>query len=897
MINTILNYSIILLGLIIAFVIISIFLMSDNNEKVEKLTIINNPQNITFNNSIKLKIKGVNSNNEEIKLDSIKWKASQGGTIDNKGTFTANNQKQKVKITASVNQVKTTIEIEIIEPKLKVFQLTTPQQIARPGDTIKLFLDCKDQLDYPLQVGNITWSQNSAYTINSLGNLSFKTQAKGEYTIKVTATKYNQSDFVNINVVPVLTTLKINPQSLAIKPEEKYEFTVKGYDQCGETLDIQIVQWSCNRGGRINSSTGIFIGSYEERKATIIAQVNGIEDSIVIDLLPVLCKFRINPNNLNIEPNKKVQFKATGLDQFGNEITLINTQWYADKGNIDDYGNYQALGYETEVKITVKSDKITSSAKLFIRKPSVLNELIIRPNYISILPSETHHFKLEGLDQRNERMPISGEIWSANEGEIDQSGHYSSSHTQQGYDQIKATVNNLTATAQVYIPPVLQSIKVEPDTIKLYPEQEFQFTVTGYNQQNNIMVISAVTWKSEFGGNIDSNGVFTGGYQKREVIVTARINDLTAKAKVTVKPILRRLVISPEWTVLYPQETQQFTIKGYDQFENEIDAGIIYWESEGGEINENGLYQAYYYDKGIYKITSTSNYSPKYNRTIRKTFLTTAVGMKILGWVISPNHNILEIIEYLLNGKNFPQLPESQLNQQIGNNNLLSTTEATEVDTIESLNSVEDNVSTGNIISTDNVSGGNVTLDNPFSDWLFHSIRKQVSKFFSSIGKFCLNEANKYVNASAKVEVLPALRSIVITPNNPTLISGETIKLDVLGLDQHNENYLALEKNLVEWETNAGQIFADGTLSLEESKEKEPLKSISVTARVNNLETSVEVSVDDQPDLSNNENYLTREENLVEWRKKAGEISLYEDYIDDVISYFEYKNDHLDQLD
>jgi len=385
MIHTIFNLFLLSAGSLIAIIILILIfsLISENRKKVKKLIIINPPQKITFNNSVKFEVKGVDSNNKETQLYSIKWEINQGGKIDNKGKFIAGNKPQKVKITASKDKVQKTIEIEIIEPELKVFKLTAQRYTAKPQDNIKLDIQCKDQLNYPLKIENITWSQNADYTINSLGNLQFKSQVKGDYIIKATAVKYNKNDSIKINIPPVLTTIKINAQSLAIKPEEESKFTVTGYDQRGDKFEIKKVRWTCTEGGKINSDTGIFLGNYQSKKATIIAQVDNIKDSVIIDLLPVLYKIKINSPNSKIKPNEKIQFRATGLDQFGCEIALNNIEWNADQGSIDNDGNYQGLSYETEVKITVKSGKITSSTRLLIRKPSVLTKLdfFIRFNF------------------------------------------------------------------------------------------------------------------------------------------------------------------------------------------------------------------------------------------------------------------------------------------------------------------------------------------------------------------------------------------------------------------------------------------------------------------------------------------------------------------------------------
>ncbi|MHC5675914.1 hypothetical protein [Nostoc sp.] len=53
---------------------------------------------------------------------------------------------------------------------------------------------------------------------------------------------------------------------------------------------------------------------------------------------------------------------------------------------------------------------------------------------------------------------------------------------------------------------------------------------------------------------------------------------------VSVPPVLRRLEIFPPQIQLEPEETQTFTVIGFDQYGDQIDPGAIFWEATGGEI-------------------------------------------------------------------------------------------------------------------------------------------------------------------------------------------------------------------------------------------------------------------------------------------------------------------------
>ncbi|MGI0483776.1 hypothetical protein ACN4EE_23720, partial [Geminocystis sp. CENA526] len=338
---------------------------------------------------------------------------------------------------------------------------------------------------------------------------------------------------------------------LRLQPNKPYQFNVEAFDQANKkmsTIGVRWIKWTCDRGGEI-SDNGIFTGNLQEEEAVITARLNNVTDSVTIKLLPILSSIEISPNYRTIEPHQSIQFSAKGFDQFQREFSLDNLQWYADEGIINNDGYYRGLDYENEVTITAKSGEIKSSIILTIRDRSRLTRIKISPEYITINPNGSYQFFVIGLDQRNERISIDHNIdnieWNVDEGYINNSGLYSTDEDQQGYYYITAKIENFTAQATVYIPRIIRSLNISPQNISLNPEEECQFILQGFDQQNNLVNISNADWRCEFGGNINNRGIFTGGYQRKQVKVTAIVDGVKAETVVTILPVLRRLEITP----------------------------------------------------------------------------------------------------------------------------------------------------------------------------------------------------------------------------------------------------------------------------------------------------------------------------------------------------------------
>ncbi|WP_254175247.1 ATP-binding protein [Planktothrix pseudagardhii] len=74
--------------------------------------------------------------------------------------------------------------------------------------------------------------------------------------------------------------------------------------------------------------------------------------------------------------------------------------------------------------------------------------------------------------------------------------------------------------------------------------------------------------------------------------------------RITDPPKLTKLVISPSSLTLEPGCKQTFTVKGFDQYEQELTFDEITWKATGGTIDSDGVFQAGH-DVGNFIITAT----------------------------------------------------------------------------------------------------------------------------------------------------------------------------------------------------------------------------------------------------------------------------------------------------
>ena len=422
-----------------------------------------------------------------------------------------------------------------------------------------------------------------------------------------------------------------------------------------------------------------------------------------------------------------------------------------------------------------------------------------------------------GFDQYNNDFPINNPKWSATDGYINGFGlvaDYRAGVDQIGNSEVTVTVGKYTAKASIHVPSILKRIEISPKEKELKPDEEYTFSVTGFNQVNQNIPIDRVKWSSTAGGTINNQGLFIGGYKKREVTITAQVGTVNDTAQVILLPVLRRLKINPSFVYLELIGKQQFIVKGLDQFGNNIDPGEIEWTTTGCKIDQNGLFTVTSNAQGYFQVTATSKLTPKYTKNVRMFLLDVGVSSLVLSWLISLTP-VLEDLFALNSDENayleetledddqsdidlLPSIEENThevvleecLDEQLDENqDINSSLLAQELDiqiNEECLEPIKDEGSP--IIDFD------VALEN----WLFNKLLKLIARCLRFIGRWCINEATSSLSATADVFVLAVqynpyqyLRcintlsfyserkhdttAVIITPNGEKLISSHCL--------------------------------------------------------------------------------------------------------------------------
>ncbi|WP_373534436.1 WD40 repeat domain-containing protein [Microcoleus sp.] len=302
--------------------------------KLTEIIFTSSTSQLEFGQSFQFEVQGLDQYGNNIQAGKVTWSAISGN-IDNRGVFYAGDREENVIIKASVGTIETSTEVKVYEPSRLTFIDIFPSSVTlEPGKSQLFNLVALNQRGEEISVSDIEWNATDGF-IDQNGNFCSGEQQKGD--CQVTVNVGHLSANAEVTITPVLRGLKISPEQVEIQPEEAFTFTVTGFDQVGDPLDIMNVIWTTTNGGSITDK-GAFKGNYKKREVTVTAKLGKLSDTAKVILLPVLRRLEVQPGFVYLQSSEHQTFVAKGFDQFGSPIAPGEVYWETTGGKIAQDG-------------------------------------------------------------------------------------------------------------------------------------------------------------------------------------------------------------------------------------------------------------------------------------------------------------------------------------------------------------------------------------------------------------------------------------------------------------------------------------------------------------------------------------------------------------------------------
>jgi WD40 repeat protein len=751
-------------------------------------------------------VKVLEQNNREMNFNDqdITWETT-GGKIE-QGLFTAGQREGRFEVKAKIGIFETSVTITIIQPPRITDISFAPSSITLEfGKTQQFTAQVLDQRRNPMQE-TVLWEVSGGGSIDQNGNFIAGSK-QGKFEIIASVSSIRRVIPITIIEPPRLAELIIISSIPQLEFGQSFQFQVKGVDQYGNNIQTGEISWSVSSGGGRIDQNGNFVAGKNQENFEIIASVSSIRRVIPITIIepPKLAELIITSSTSQLEFGQSFQFRVKGEDQYGDNINIGQITWSTTGGSILNNGMFRASYQEEKITVTATLGKISISADVTVVEPPKLTTLVISPKEVKIDPGQHQKFQLQGLDEWDRDIAIGRIVWQATGGTIDQNGNFIADINAKGKFIVTATSTeyNISTFADITVITVLIKLSIFPNEAALKPEENFTFDVIGFDQQDEPIQIHQVDWQCTQGGRINGNGIFRGGYEKREVTVNATVERITQSVKVTLLPVLRRLEIYPQKVVkLKPGECQKFTAVGLDQYGNRIDTGKISWETTGGKIDQNGNFTADHNAKGTFKVTA--NVTEISESGVRAKLLILGIYMRLLSRVFS-------FVNFTQSNFIFQSAVE-----------LFKTNFNTGEKTEEAENT-----------ETDFTNEETDILGFDIEAWLQKNIFKIVARILDLAGQLFINAAK--ISASVEVIVVPVLRRLEIYPKEVQLKLNHNLTFTARGFDQQGD--LMMPGNII-WRATSGNINSDGKFIAGKS-----IGQVTITANLGEIYDSAFINV------------------------------------------------------
>jgi beta-glucanase (GH16 family) len=390
-----------------------------------------------------------------------------------------------------------------------------------------------------------------------------------------------QVDYVRIYQkglgTPVLDSIQITPADVSVLPGKTQQFAAKILDQNGHVMNGITPTWTITGAGNIITGTGL-----ASIQSSGVVTASGTHNSITVSGSGF---FNVRPANYKSIParieaeasdNSNVCCTENTTDTSGvlNASYIGNGSWFEYDIDVPDSSAYR-------IRFRVAAN---NASDIDVRIDSTILATVQIPatggwqSWRTVVTAPI----IFGPGQKTIRITSSSSGWNFN------------------WLQFVAAADHQ-----------VNSIAVQPDSARIIIGERLQLKVIGLDQDNNFIMLSpAPVWlvnSSET--QVNANGLFTADSSGIYIVkaISGSLSD-SSIVRVLDTPVLTTIVIKPDTLVVPVGASQQFTAKGFDQYDAQVPlTDSVYWSvtGAGNTISNAGLLNAGI-ATGTYYVTATS---------------------------------------------------------------------------------------------------------------------------------------------------------------------------------------------------------------------------------------------------------------------------------------------------
>lgn len=357
-------------------------------------------------------LRASDSYGNDIDNPQTSWRVTQeAGVINDKGVFTAATKSRNIPDAVQVEVTKEGVTRQIkasviIAPGPLEKVTVLPAQIEfNAGGTQQFRAQGFDRFGNELSNLIIRWSA-SAGSIGSTGMLNAGTKA-GTYpdSVKVDVTQgsITRSGTAAVIIKPdSLASVKLVPANVSLQPRNTQQLIAAGEDQYGNQISGLEFRWQvATIAGTIDQkgflTAGTRAGNYKDTMLVRTTQGGTTQEAKAsMTITPdSFDRVILMPDSIELGMGMQQQFRAQGVDRFGNKIPDLIYTWKAGigGGTIGQSGLFIAGGkpgkYDNTVEVEARKGDITKVARATV---------VVEPDRVSFLSNRDGSWDIYMMD-------------------------------------------------------------------------------------------------------------------------------------------------------------------------------------------------------------------------------------------------------------------------------------------------------------------------------------------------------------------------------------------------------------------------------------------------------------------------------------------------------------------
>lgn len=340
------------------------------------------------------------------------------------------------------------------------------------------------------------WMVNNSHQMISQTGLFTAADTTGYFTIQAKANGITGAATVKVLPLPVLTRIRITPDTVTIPVGSTYTFTAKGYDQTDSVMPLPASKvWAVTGAGNSIQASGVLTAGNNIGNYQVTLTAGAIKDTAMVTLA------------YGCTVNGKYEAESASALSSGPVLEACT-----DIGGGQDYKNLYAghwFAYNT------------------------LNVPVARRYNISLRVLSTAAAQVSighgGQTFGTINIPSTGGVWKTIKDTVTLPAlSYTGIHVVSGTFKF----NWFTIDDCVAPPPA--RIEITPADVTLPVGNAQQFTATGYDAANNVIDIGPTWTVTGAGNSISPTGLFTADSTLGNFSVTATVSGVSQSANVRI---------------------------------------------------------------------------------------------------------------------------------------------------------------------------------------------------------------------------------------------------------------------------------------------------------------------------------------------------------------------------